>query len=58
MEIISKVLSRRMKIVLPFLISSNHMAYVKKMFINEGGRVISDTLAMAKALALGYLLVT
>ena len=47
-----------MKIVLPFLISSNHMAYVKKMFINEGGRVISDTLAMAKALALGYLLVT
>ena len=44
MKIISKVLSRRIKNVLPFLISSRQTAYVKNRFINESGRVISDIL--------------
>ena len=40
MEITSKVLSTRIKNVLPFLISSNQMAYVKSRFISESGRMI------------------
>ena len=51
-KIISKVLSTRMKTVLPFLISSNQTAYVKDRFISESGRVISDVLEIANALAL------
>ena len=41
-----------MKTVLPFLISSNQTAYVKDRFISESGRVISDVLEIANALAL------
>ena len=56
MKIICKVLSTRVKNVLPFLISSNQMAYVKNRFISKGGRVISDTLEIANMLALeGFL---
>ena len=51
-KIISKVLSTRIKTVLPFLISSNQMAYVKNRFISESGRVISDVLEIANTLAL------
>ena len=51
-KIISKVLSTRMKTVLPFLISSNQTAYVKDRFISESGRVISDVLEIANTLAL------
>ena len=40
MKIISKVLSTRIKSVLPFLISSSQTAYVKNRFISESGRVI------------------
>ena len=50
-KIISKVLSTRIKTVLPFLISSNQMAYVKNRFISESGRVISDVLEIANTLA-------
>ena len=57
MEIISKALSTRIKGVLPYLISSNQMAYVKNRFISESGRVISDILVIAKTLALGFLVV-
>ena len=51
-KIISKVLSTRIKTVLPFLISSKQMAYVKNRFISESGRVISDVLEIANTLAL------
>ena len=57
MKIISKVPSTRIKNVLPFLISSNHTAYVKNRFISESGRVISDILEISNTLALeGFLL--
>ena len=58
MFIISKVLSKRIKGVLPYLISSNQTAYVKIRFLSEIGRVISDNLEIAKALALEGFLVT
>ena len=47
-KIIIKVLSTRIKNVLPFLISSNQMVYVKNRFISESGRVISDILEISK----------
>ena len=52
MKIIRKVLSMRIKDVLPYLISSNQRAYVKNRFISESGRLISDILEIAKTLAL------
>ena len=57
MKIISKVLSTRIKGVLPYLISSNQTPYVKKRFICESGRVISDILKIAKIIALGFLVI-
>ena len=57
-KIIIKVLSTRIKNVLPFLISSNQTAYVKNRFISESGRVISDILEISKSLALEGFLVT
>ena len=58
MKIISKVLSTRIKSVLPYLISSNQMAYVKNRFINKSGRVISDISEIAKRLALKGFFIT
>ena len=58
MKVISKVLSTRIKNVLPFLISSNQTAYVKNRFISESGRVISDILEISNSLALESFLVT
>ena len=59
MKIISKVLSTRIKNVLPFLISSSQTAYVKNRFISESGRVISDILEISNSLSLeDFLLVT
>ena len=58
MKIISKVLSIRIKNVLPFLTSSNQTAYVKNSFISESGRVISDILEISNSLALEGFLVT
>ena len=52
MKIISKVLSTRIKNVLPFLISSNQTAYVKNRFMSESERVISDILEISNSLAL------
>ena len=57
-KIISKVLSTRIKNVLPFLISSSQTAYVKNRFISESGRVISDILEISNSLALEGFLVT
>ena len=58
MKIINKVFSRRIKGVLPYLISSNQTAYVKNRFISKSGRLISDILEIAKTLALEGFLVT
>ena len=58
MKIISKVLSTRIKDVLPYLTSSNQTAYVKNGLIGENRRVISDVLEIAKTLALESFLLT
>ena len=58
MKIISKVLSTRIKNVLPFLISSNQTAYVKNWFIIKSGRVVSDILEISNSLTLEGFLVT
>ena len=58
MKIISKVLSTRIKGVLPYLISSNQTAYVKNRFISKSGRLILDILEIAETLELEGFLVT
>ena len=58
MKIINKVLSTRLKNVLPFLTSSNQTPYVKNRFISENGRVISDILEISNSFALEGFLVT
>ena len=58
MKIISKVLSTRIKGILPYVISSNQTAYVKNRVISEIGRLISDILEIAKTLTLEGFLVT
>ena len=59
MKIISKVLSTRIKDVIPFLISSNQAIYLNRLIkrlTRESGTVISDILEIANALALeGFL---
>ena len=45
-RIISKALSERLKNVFPSLISPQQTAYIKKRFIEEGGRLISDVVNM------------
>ena len=59
MKIISKVLSTRIKDVIPFLISSNEAIYLNRLIkrlTRESGTVISDILEIANALALeGFL---
>ena len=57
-KIIIKVLSTRIKNVLPFLICSDQTAYVKNRFISERGRVMSDILEVSNSLALeGFLVI-
>ena len=58
MKSISKVFSRRIKNVLPFLIYSNLTAYVNNRSISESERVISDILEIANTLTLEGFLVT
>ena len=48
----------RLKETLPKLISSQQTAYMKKRFIGEVGRLISDTLEMSKSLNLKSYIVT
>ena len=47
---LSKVLAKRLKNVLPFLISSDQTAHVNEKFIREGGRLISDVLEVCDKL--------
>ena len=58
MKIISKVLSTRIKSVLPFLISSTETGYAKNRFTGESGRVISDILEISNSIAQEGFLVT
>ena len=58
MKIISKVLSTRIKNVLPLLIYSNQKAHVKNRFISVSGRVISNILEISSSLALEDFLIT
>ena len=56
-KLISKVLSNRIKNLLPNLISNNQNAYVANRFISQVGRLISDFLEMTYILNMeGYLL--
>ena len=55
--LISKVLSNRIKNLLPNLISNNQNAYVGNRFKSEGDRLIFDILEMTDILNMeGYLL--
>ena len=57
-KIISKVLSGRIKEVLPSLISSNQTAYVDGRIISESGRLISDILEITDLSNLNGILLT
>ena len=57
-KIISKALSKRLKNVLPSLISDNQSAYVDERFISQGGRLIADVLQTTDVLKLSGMLVT
>ena len=48
LKIISKALSKKVKKVLPDLISSQQTTHVKNRHIDESGRLISDVLEIAK----------
>ena len=55
-KIVSRAFAKRLKEVLPSIISSEQTAYVKDRFIGEGGRLISDIMEMTDTLNLeGYL---
>ena len=56
-KLISKVLSNRIKNLLPNLISNNQNAYVANRFLSKGSRLISDILEMTDIVNVeGYLL--
>ena len=57
-KIISKALSKRLKNVLPSLISNNKSAYVDGRFISEGGRLMVDVLQITDVLKCNGMLVT
>lgn len=57
-KLVSKVLAKRIKKLLPFLISSNQTAYVENRYISEGGRLFSDILEITDLLKIDGLLVT
>ena len=58
LKIASKALAKRIKEVLPSIISSEQTAYVKNRFIGEGGRLISDILEVSDTLHLNGYMVT
>ena len=46
LKIISKAFTSKLKTVLPSIISSEQTAYIKKRFVCESGRIISDILSV------------
>ena len=58
MKIISKTLSEKLKNVLPDLISTKQMIYVKNRHIGESGRLISHIIEIARLKKLEGFLVT
>ena len=58
LKIISKGFASRRKTVLPSIISSEQTAYIKKRFIGESGRLISDILSVTNNLKIKSFLVT
>ena len=57
-KIISKALSKRLKSVLPSLISDNQTTYFDERLISQGGRLIADVLQTTDVLKLSGMLVT
>ena len=57
-KILSKVLAKRLKEVLPCLISAQQTAYVKNRNIGESGRLISDIIEIANTQKMEGFLVT
>ena len=57
-KIISKALSKRLKSVLPSLISDNQTTYFDEKLISQGGRLIADVLQTTDVLKLSGMLVT
>ena len=56
-KLLSKTLAERLKLALPFLVSSDQTAYVKDRFMGESVRLISDILEVTKSLNIdGYIL--
>ena len=56
-KLISKVLAEKLKNVLPSLISSDQIAYVKGRYISEGTRLISNVLEICDKLQVkGFLI--
>ena len=58
LRILSKALANRIKMYLPFIISSNQTAYVEGRFISEGGMLFSDILQVTDFLNIRRLVVT
>ena len=58
LKIISRTFAKRLKEVLPSIISSKQTAYVKDRFIGEGARLISDILEVTDILKIGGYMVT
>ena len=57
-KILSKALARRLKEVLPCLISAQETAYVQNRNIDESGRLISDTVEITNTRQMEGFLVT
>ena len=57
-KILTKVLAKRLKEVLPSLIKCDQTAYVKNRFLGESVRLISDVLEMTKTLNIEGFLMT
>ena len=58
LKIISKAFASRPKTVLPSIISSEQTTYIKKRFIGENRRLISDILSVTNNLKIKDYLVT
>ena len=57
-NILSKVISNKLKTVFPTLMFSKQTAYVKSGFIGESDRLISDIIEISRSLIITGFLVT